>query len=162
MIYILDNIKKELVEAEIIPLTGDLIPKKKDEWLFDWSKITNSGGQIFGLRTKKSPDNIEGAILLKIEFDMLIMDLLEIAPHNLGKNKKRYDYVAGCLIAYACRESFKITGDYQGFVTFVAKTDLIKLYKEKYGAEIASGQRMFIDINAGHKLIKEYLEREKT
>jgi hypothetical protein len=92
---------------------------------------------------------------------MLIMDLLEIAPQNLGKKNKRYDYVAGCLIAFACRESFKINGDYQGLVTFAAKTELIKLNIEKYGAEIASGQRMFIDIDAGRALIKAYLERGK-
>ena len=161
MIYILDNITKELVEAEIIPLTNELIPNKKDGWHFNWQSILKKEGRIYGLRTIKSPEKIEGAILLKVEYNMLIMDLLEIAPHNLGTKNKRYDYVAGCLIAFACRESFNIEGDYQGFLTFIAKTELIKLYSEKYGAEIASGQRMFIDLNAGKLLIKAFLEREK-
>ena len=88
MVYILDNISKELVEAEIVPLTGDLIPKIEEGWLFDWKKIYQKEGRVFGLRTLKSPEKIEGAMLLKIEFYMLIMDLLEIAPQNLGKKKQ--------------------------------------------------------------------------
>ena len=33
------------------------------------------------------------------------MAFIELAPHNRGKGK-RYDRVAGCLIAFACRLSF--------------------------------------------------------
>ncbi len=89
---------------------------------------------------------------------MLIMDVLEIAPHNIGRNK-RYDYVAGCLIAFACKESFKLGGNYKGFLTFVSKTNLIEWYSSKYGAELALGQRMFIDWENGTKLVQRYLHR---
>ena len=89
------------------------------------------------------------------------MEALEVAPHNVGQKNKRYDHVAGCLIAFACRESFKIPGDYKGFLTFVSKTDLIRWYIEKYGAELALGQRMFIDWEQGEKLIEMYLNRKK-
>ena len=89
---------------------------------------------------------------------MLIMDVLEVAPHNIGSDK-RYDYVAGSLIAYACRESFKLEGNYKGFLTFVSKTNLIDWYTKKYGAELALGQRMFIDWENGKKLIEKYLNR---
>ncbi len=51
---------------------------------------------------------------------MLIMDLLEIATHNIGKTKK-YDDVAACLIAFACRESFTLEGNYKGYLSFVSK-----------------------------------------
>jgi len=68
--------------------------------------------------------------------------------------------VAGALIAFACRESFKLEGAYKGFLTFIAKTKLINLYIKKYGAELAFGQRMFIDWESGHRLIEEYLNRK--
>jgi hypothetical protein len=88
------------------------------------------------------------------------MDIVELASHNIGSKNKKYDSVAGCLIAFACRESFKIEGVYRGFLTFVAKTNLINLYKEKYGAIQANGQRMFIDAMTGLELIEKYLKRK--
>lgn len=46
-------------------------------------------------------------------------------------------------------------------MTFVSKTSLIKWYFEKYGVELAFGQRMFIDWENGKKLIEQYLNRTK-
>lgn len=46
------------------------------------------------------------------------MAYIEIAPHNKGE-KKKYDLVAGCLIAFACRLSFiHGKGDYKGWLAF--------------------------------------------
>jgi len=70
--------------------------------------------------------------------------------------------VAGFLIAYACRESFKIKGEYKVFLGFVSKTDLTHWYVEKYGAKVALGQRLYFDAESGEHLIKEYLYRKKT
>lgn len=92
---------------------------------------------------------------------MLVLEALEIAPHNIGQKNIRYDHLAGCLIAFGCRESFKTEGDYKGFLTFVSKTNLIKWYSEKYGAELALGQRMFINWDKGESLIDKYLNRKK-
>ncbi len=89
---------------------------------------------------------------------MLIMDVIEIAPHNFGSSNKRFDYVAGCLIAFACRESFKIEGNYKGFLAFTSKTNLIEWYEKKYGALQALGRRMYINDTIGLKLIGKYLE----
>lgn len=160
MIYILDTINGELVKSEIVVPDTKSLPLKKDGWRFNWRKLSKEG-TIYILRTVDTPVNIEGALCLRIQYDMLIMDALELAPHNIGRANKRYDYVAGCLIAFACRESFKISGDYKGFLTFVSKTNLIKWYSEKYGAELALGQRMFIDWENGEKLIDKYLNRIK-
>lgn len=89
---------------------------------------------------------------------MVIMDVIEIAPHNIGSSNKKYNDVAGCLIAFACRESFKIEGNYKGFLTFTSKTNLIDWYKNTYGATQTLGQRMFIDDLAGLKLTEKYLK----
>ena len=160
MINILDAINGELVKSEIVVPDTKTLPLKKDGWNFNWRQLSKNG-TIYVLRTIDSLENIEGALCLRNEYEMLIMDALELAPHNIGRANKRYDYVAGCLIAFACRESFKIQGEYQGFLTFVSKTNLIKWYSEKYGAELALGQRMFIDWENGEKLIDKYLNRTK-
>lgn len=160
MIYILDKINGELVSSEILPIDTKAIPLKKDGWSFNWRQLSKEG-QVFVLKTINSPNNIEGVLCLKREQNMLIMEALELAPYNIGQTDKRYDYVAGCLIAHGCRESFKIKGDYKGFLTFVSKTNLIKWYSEKYVAELALGQRMFIDWENGEKLIDKYLNRKK-
>ena len=155
MIYILDIVNNKLVEAHIKPLIKEDTPLKKDGWNFNWRQLTkNENTRSYVLKLISQPKIVEGALLLRIEEDMLIMDVLEIAPHNIGKNKK-YDYVAGTLIAYACKESFKIEGNYKGFLTFVSKTNLIDWYIDKYGAELAIGQRMFIDWENGQKLIEK-------
>ncbi len=163
MIYILDRINGKLIKSEIVPIDKRKIPLKKDGWNFNWRQLSKEeNGQTFILRTINSPNQVEAALQLKFEYDMLVMDALELAPHNVGQKNKRYDYVAGCLIAFACRESFKIEGDYKGFLTFVSKTNLIEWYAKKYGAELALGQRMFIDWENGEKLIEKYLCRTKN
>ena len=160
MTYILDKINGELVSSEIVPMDKKTVPLKKDGWRFNWRQLLKEG-QVFILRTKSSPNNVEGALCLVREYDMLIMEALELSPYNIGHKNKRYDYVAGCLIAFACRESFNIEGAYKGFLTFVSKTELIKWYANKYGAEVALGHRMFIDWENGEKLIEKYLNRQK-
>jgi hypothetical protein len=119
--------------------------------------IKEPGSQTFVLKIIDKQQSIEGALHLIVENGMLIMDVIEIAPRNIGRKNKKYDYVAGCLIAFACRESFKIAGNYKGFLTFVSKSNLIEWYSYKYAAVLALGQRMFIDAEAGEKLINEYL-----
>jgi len=162
MVYILDKVNERLTESEIIPIGKKTIPLKKDGWNFNWRELTKeTNSQTYILRTLNTPGQIEGALQLKTEDNMLVMDALELAPHNIGHKNKRYDYVAGCLIAFACRESFKIEGDYKGFLTFVSKTNLIEWYSTKYGVSVALGQRLFIDWNTGERLIKQYLERTK-
>ena len=162
MVFILDKINGGLVKAEIVPMGKGKSPLKKDGWNFNWRKLSREkNGRAFILRTLDSPNQIEGALYLKFESGMLIMESLELAPHNIGKTNKRYDYVAGCLISFGCRESFKVEGDYKGFLTFVSKTNLIEWYVEKYGAELALGQRMFISWENGERFIEEYLNRTK-
>lgn len=160
MIYILDKINGKLVSSEIVKVDTKTIPLKKDGWKFNWRQLSKEGN-VFILRTLNSTEQIEGILCLKIVDEMLVMEALELAPHNIGQKNKRYGYVAGCLIAFACRESFKIKGDYKGFLIFVSKTNLIKWYSEKYGAELALGQRMFIDWENGEELINKYLNRKK-
>ncbi|WP_445955837.1 hypothetical protein [Yeosuana sp.] len=157
MVYIYELGKNKLIEAEIVIASGKM-PLKKDGWNFNWNElIKEKNTKTYILKLKDSTQITQGIIQLRIENDMLIMDVVEIAPHNLGSSNKKFDLVAGCLIAFACRESFKIEGNYRGFLTFTSKTNLIEWYKKKYGATQALGQRMFIDDINGLKLIEKYL-----
>tara|TARA_R110001583_G_scaffold181997_2_gene339543 strand:- start:3 stop:479 length:477 start_codon:yes stop_codon:yes gene_type:complete len=157
MTYIYDLGNNKLIEVEIVLASGKM-PLKKDGWKFDWNKlIKEKNTKTYVLRLKSDPQSVEGLLQLRIENDMLIMDVIEIAPHNFSSSNKKFDYVAGCLIAFACRESFKIEGNYKGFLTFTSKTNLIEWYKKKYGATQALGQRMYIDDSIGLKLIEKYL-----
>ncbi|MDO1512188.1 hypothetical protein Q2T41_05915 [Maribacter confluentis] len=158
MTYIYDLRNKKLIEAEIVLASGKM-PLKKDGWNFDWNKLKKEKNtKTYVLRLKNEAQSIEGILQLRLENDLLIMDVIEIAPYNIGSSSKRFNYVAGCLIAFACRESFKIEGNYKGFLTFTSKTNLINWYKTKYGATQAFGQRMFIDDSIGLQLIEKYLK----
>lgn len=157
MTYIYDLGNNKLIKVEIVLASGKM-PLKKDGWKFDWNKlIKEKNTKTYVLRLKSDPQSVEGFLQLRIENDMLIIDVIEIAPHNFSSSNKKFDYVAGCLIAFACRESFKIEGNYKGFLTFISKTNLIEWYKKKYGATQALDQRMYIDDSVGLKLIEKYL-----
>ena len=135
------------------------MPRKSDGWSFDWDghrKTTKN--ELFALIIhENSSTTLEGLLSLRCESGFLIMDLLEVAPHNLGHENKRYDYVAGCLVAFACSGSFLSGGDYFGFLSFTSKTKLMPYYQKKYGATPSFGQRMYIDPMAGRNLIQKYL-----
>ena len=161
VVYILDVANDKLVKAGIVVPQSNEIPLKKDGWNFNWKQLNrNKNSRIFVLKTIGITSGVEGALHIIIENDMLIMNVLEIAPHNIGRKNKKYDYVAGCLIAFACKESFKLDGNYKGFLTFMSKTSLMKWYSEKYGAKPGLGQRMYIDSENGLILINKYLERK--
>lgn len=160
--YIRDTLKNQLVAAEIMPVDLKNTPSKKDGWKFDWSELaTEHKEQIFVLRTLQSPENPEGALHLLVAGDMLVMNALELAPTHVGTKHTCYDDVAGCLIAFACRESFKVKSNYRGFLTFVAKSKLIYCKTDVYGAKRVLGQRMCIDWETGQDLIKKYLQQTK-
>lgn len=159
--YLLDLKTDTLVEAEIVKATIKDMPLKKDKWNFNWRAIFKyKNTETFILRLTSNPESIQGVLQLKKQGGMLIMDLVEIAPHNIGQENKRYDYVAGCLIAFACRETFKLENNYKGFLTFESKTQLIEWYMENYYAKIAIGQKMYIEPINGQKLIEKYINRK--
>ncbi len=142
----------------VIELAGkSTLPKKKEGWSFNWSiAFMDTWSKVYILK-ESANTRIHGCLQLRNIDGMLIMETVELASFNIGL-KKEYDKVAGCLIAFACREAIKIKSDYKGYLTFVSKTRLINWYKKKYYATQSIGQRMYIDPLAGEKLINEYLK----
>ena len=83
------------------------------------------------------------------------MELIESAKFNKGKSKL-YRGVAGNLVAFACKLSFE--KKYEGVVSFIAKTQLIKHYQESLGAKLFSDNRMYIDSKEAYQLTKKYIK----
>ncbi len=83
------------------------------------------------------------------------MDLIESAKFNKGKNKL-YNGVAGNLVASACKLSFEKS--YEGVVSFIAKTQLIRHYEQTLGAKLFGGNRMFIDTKEALILTTKYFK----
>lgn len=160
-IEILEVQSKKLIPAIIERASLKDMPLKKNGWQFTWrSLFKTEGSELYKLVLEEEPDSVQGILMLSLMYEnMVYMNNIEIAPHNIGRTGK-YDKVAGSLIAYGCLKSFELGLDsYNGYLTFESKTELIKLYQEKYGAVLTMGQRMFIGPEVGLQLIKEYLNQ---
>ena len=141
------------------------LPSLNDGWRFNFKKHSAvKDYETYILTTDNSPEIIEGCLIInaKIAFQ-IYMAFVEIAPHNRG-DQKRYDKVAGCLIAFACRKSF--IKEKEGYVAFDILEDskedelrLMKLYSQKYNAvRLADSTTMIIVPEGSEKLIKEFLK----
>jgi hypothetical protein len=78
--------------------------------------------------------------------------LIESARENVGANKK-YDRVAGTLLAFACKEAFR--NGYFGMVFLIPKTGLITLYINKYGFR-SIGRGLCLDFDPSLELISKF------
>ena len=76
------------------------------------------------------------------------IDIVESAPFNSSYNKKvkdkEYNGVGVCLFAEVCKRSFDL--NYDGYVGFMAKTNLIEYYKKELGASLIGSQRMIMKL----------------
>ena len=127
---------------------------KKNGWLFNWkAEYKLPDRDIYKLTIKGNLSVIQGLISITEREDHVYMHLIESAPFNLGKNKV-YAGVPGNLIAFACKTSFH--RGFEGYVSFRAKTQLIKHYEQTLGAVNFGGHLMIINTEAALKLIDKY------
>jgi len=155
---ILNTISGDSFQTEVSRLTSiDLkIITKKNDWNFDWrTEFIDIKKEVYKLTIINNPNIIQGLLSIAIEQDHIYINLLESAPFNIGKNKL-YEGVAGNLVAFACKVSFQ--KDYDGFVAFTAKSNLIKHYEESLGAFHFKNQRMIIETEASKKLVQKYFK----
>jgi len=130
--------------------------KKLESFDFEWSQ--ESKFEVYKL-SLISNEQILGLLSIERVIEELRIEirLLEISTENIGKNKL-YDHVAGILIAFACKESFK--NGFYGFVSLIPKTKLIKHYSEKYGFQ-QFGRHLAIQLQASELLMNRYLTYEE-
>lgn len=145
--------KKEKVRISQ-PNSSEL--QKLKSFNFNWSK--ESKFEVYKL-SLISNDQILGLLSIERVIEELRIEirLLEISTENIGKNKL-YDHVAGILIAFACKESFK--NGFYGFVSLIPKTELVKHYITKYGFQ-QFGRHLAIEMQASELLMNRYLTYEK-
>jgi hypothetical protein len=129
---------------------------KKIGWSFNWkTEFDDNAKEVYKLTIINNPNIIQGLLSLTIETDHVLMNLVESAPFNIGKNKL-YEGVAGNLVAYACKVSFQ--KGFDGFIAFDAKTKLIQHYEKTLGAYRFGGQRMIIPTEPAQMLIDKYFK----
>lgn len=157
----------EKFKAVIEPVTSnDFKAIRKDKGRFNsfnWSKYKDF--EVYKLKLA-TDEAILGLMCLVDHpgegINAIEIELLEVASDN-RRGQKKLTNIAGCLIAYACRESFK--RGYEGWVFLTPKSYLVKHYSAKYGfiyVPIKSSSRPegFMELNTSSslRLIKKYLE----
>ena len=129
-------------------------------WRFDWASESAHATRELAILLVHGSATPQGMISLEPAPDHVVVHLLENAPHNVGQNKV-YRGVAGNLMAYACARSFRLGSD--GYVGFIAKTELIEHYARTLGAtQVGTSNRMIIDTqNATHLVDQYFTEQDK-
>lgn len=153
------------IEVEILPLlTRDFarITRDKTRFSFHWNDYKRR--EVFKLCRIDDEEILGLLCLIDISepgSESIKIELLESSAENIG-SAKRIDHIAGCLIAYACRESFRRGRG--GYVFLIPKSSLIKRYIVKYGFEhfaLSAADRpegiMVLHDASSRKLIKKYM-----
>ena len=161
--FIVDKLTNSIENAVTGELFDTLITQvtdskqiKKAEWTFNWqTEIKDKSKQVYKLTTVNNPTVIHGLISLTDKGDHIFMDLIENANFNKGR-RKLYRGVASNLVAFACKMSFE--RNYDGVVSFIAKTQLISHYEQTLGAKLFGGNRMFIDTREALTLVMKYFK----
>lgn len=158
---IIDEITDCLVDKEGVEhktevrVVQDIKPNQYKEWNFAWTREIAARNEIYSLHILGN-DITEGLISLipNKKDEAVEIQLVESAPHNIGKSKI-YSGVGPHLFAVAALRSFE--SGLEGYVVFEAKSDLISHYTETLGAkQIGSSQRMIINPRESFVLAKTY------
>ncbi len=145
----LKGIIEKVSKKEIGKLKGN------KNFTFDWS--IEKDKEVYKIRLKDKKTILGLISLIDYSSEIRIhLNLLESRKDQRGKNKK-IGNIAGCLIAYACRASFK--RGHGGFVSLLPKTELISYY-ENYGFK-RIGTVMAIWEENSQKLITKYFRDEE-
>jgi len=149
------NTKRRRKERVIIEKFIPSEIQNSKEFEFDWNEEVDN--ELFKLVIKKT-GQILGLLSMKYHYEELRLEivLLELSKSNIGKSKK-FENVAGILIAFACKTSFRMK--FFGFVSLVPKTRLISHYQNKYGFE-QYGRQLALSMEDSQKLIEKYIEDE--
>ena len=143
-------------KTEVLPITTKDLKSisKTNGWKFNWSDEFKSPDRtVYKLVIRDNENIVQGLISLTPTEDNVFMHLIESAPFNFGKHKL-YNGVPGNLVAFACRQSF-LRGT-EGYVSFRAKTKLIKHYEETLNAVHYGGHLLIINTQAALLLIEKY------
>lgn len=151
---ILEKISNEKRQAVITEVKDDeflLLTKRR--YSFAWKTLKGKSA-VYKLQVE-GDDDILGVLALDDYPAELRLEikLLAVSVENVGSAKK-YEGIAGCLIAFTCRKALEM---YAAFacVSLIPKTKLRHHYMEKYGMKQA-GRQLFLDGFVLQQLIKKF------
>jgi len=134
----------------------EIISKTKN-FGFNWSLEFQN--QIYKIRLNKNEEVLGLISIIDCPKELRIhINLIESSKINRGKNKEVLN-IPGCLIAFACKISFK--NGYDGFVSLTPKTQLIKYYSKTYGF-IQFGVQMAVLQEISESIIQKYIGDEEV
>lgn len=166
IVQIIESATKFKVNSEIrLEKSGSKsLPSITSGWRFNFVQHSKRKDyRTYTLCTIDAPTIIEGCLIINSHVKgEVYMAFIEVAPHNRGKDRK-YENVAACLIAFACRLSFMEKKG--GYVAFDVREEdkateikLMAMYSKKYGAlQLENSTTMLILPDGSEKLINDYL-----
>jgi hypothetical protein len=123
-------------------------------WRFDWA-AEMSESEVYKLTAPKLGSTVHGLISLTRAAGFVQINLVECHPENVGRRKK-YQGAAGNLFAFAASLAFDL--GHNGFVMFIAKSELISHYEKTLGAKrMGRSSKMFLDTAASSPLVAQNL-----
>ena len=151
IIELASGAKQSIVISKVEDDEFKILTKKR--YSFIW-KIEKNQASIYKLQIEEQKDIL--GVMALVDFpteSRMEIKLLASSKENVGK-KKLYEGIAGCLIAFACRESLKRYGQL-ACVSLIPKTELKSYYMKKYGM-IDAGWQLFLDGLLLNNIIKKY------
>gem|GEM_PF-218724 len=143
----------EIFPIEILPLeSADYNLLNKERYFFNWKEEKEQSVCKLIIKNTK---HILGLISFEVIPEELRVHirLLTVSAENKGKNKK-YDKIAGNLIAYVAKIAVKEFGEF-ACVSLKPKTAIYQHYIDKYKMYIA-GQSLCLEVPEILDIIKEY------
>ncbi|MBO9613112.1 MAG: N-acetyltransferase [Dyadobacter sp.] len=152
--YLEDKLTGERLPAVISRLSRkEVMLVGKKQFHFDWK--TEALYEVYGLKLVRSRE-ILGLISLDYQASNRAIEirLIANASEHTGR-RKRYERIAGSLIAFACSKS--VEAGFGGFVYLRPKTKIIDHYRSEYGFKY-TGFSMIIEGSNSEILINRYHE----
>ncbi len=151
---IINAVTGDVFDTEVLVATSQDLKATKKEWSFDWEKELKKG-KVYKLVIEGNLNVVQGLLSLIDQKDNIYVSLVENAPYNIGANKV-YEGVAGNLFAFACKVAFE--QEYEGYISFHAKTELVEHYMKSLGAKRINGQLMYVDTREATILVNRYFK----
>ncbi len=150
---IIDTTTGENHSVDILPVEIDeLKTLRKDRYFFDWK--TEKNQEVYKLQIRGSSD-ILGLVSIEriLEEWRIHIRLLTVSKENKG-NEKKYDKIAGNLIAYVAKIAIREFGEL-ACVSLRPKSQIAQHYIDKYKMNI-TGMTLYIEVPEIIDLINLY------
>lgn len=153
--YVLNNITGEKQEATITKIDAAEILQinKTKRFDFNWNKEKAFHVYKLTVEGKEEPIGLLSMEERPQDYALEIR-LLAVSKENIGQSQE-YSRIAGCLIAFVCKEAFK--KGFGGYVCLKPKTKLEQHYMQQYGFQ-STKIYLITEGENSLKLIQKYYE----